>query len=220
MILRFTVLLCLATVSAAPFAKEAVSAQEIRRHAHGGYSELMQLATLPMKELLERGRQAEQENQKHPPAFHKTGEITFRDGSTGAEKAKTDVEIPMTFSHFMRGLMYRKSMEKDQSMLFRWAGNGRRSFWMENTFVPLDIIYADRDGVIVSIKQANALDTRGVPSSQDAASAIEVNQGWSRANGVTVGDTVKWDVPSDTGFVAMDIQDFGANEDEVRSAIL
>ena len=53
------------------------------------------------------------------------------------------------------GLMGRKSLAANNGMIFIWPNDAVRSFWMKNTYIPLDIIFAkDKDilGIITDVK--------------------------------------------------------------------
>ncbi|MEM6849496.1 MAG: DUF192 domain-containing protein, partial [Pseudomonadota bacterium] len=63
-----------------------------------------------------------------------------------------------------RGLMFRESMPRDHGMLFDFGREGERSFWMRNTPLPLDIIYASEDGTVISIVQGIPFDETPLPS--------------------------------------------------------
>ncbi len=89
-----------------------------------------------------------------------------------------------------KGLMFVKSMPADQGMLFVWPEAEERVFWMKNTYIPLDLIYA-RAGTVVSIVEgAKPHDETGLPSGAPADMVLEVNAGWVRSHGVQVGDAV------------------------------
>lgn len=93
-----------------------------------------------------------------------------------------------------RGLMFRKSLEHDEGMLFVFPRAQRMSFWMRNTPVPLDIGYIDAQGVLREIYPLHPLDERSVPSrGHDLKFALEVKQGWFKDNGVKPGDRLDLD---------------------------
>jgi len=161
----------------------------------------------------------EPDSETHIPQFRSDGKLTFISAETKMTLASIDVEVPKIFSKFMEGLMWRKEMSDEQSMLFRWNEDGPRSFWMENTYVPLDIVYASSGYQIVSIKSAFALSRDSVPSDSAAQFAIEVPQGWCNRHGVRVGDSVQFQLDNVEGsFVAQDMPDFGASKQEVAFA--
>jgi len=64
-------------------------------------------------------------------------------------------------------------------------------FWMKNTYIPLDIIYLDADGRVVTIKQMKPLDTTTVSNEKPAKYAIELNQGMAQKAGVREGDIIR-----------------------------
>jgi uncharacterized membrane protein (UPF0127 family) len=92
-----------------------------------------------------------------------------------------------------RGLMYRDSMPRDHGMIFVFPDTAPRSFWMKDTRIPLDILYLDTNGVVVSIHQMKPYDLSGVHSDKPAKYAIELNQGAADRAGVKVGDRL--DIP-------------------------
>ena len=106
----------------------------------------------------------------------------------GAETFK--VEVAATDRARQLGLMHRKSMPQDRGMLFVFPEERELSFWMKNTHIPLDIVYADRNGKVVSIKQMRPLDETSVPSDGPSKYAIEVNRGAAARAGVKVGDVI------------------------------
>lgn len=103
-----------------------------------------------------------------------------------------EVEVARSDEQRNRGLMYRDSMPEDEGMLFVWPEDSRRSFWMRNTCLPLDMLFIAMDGTIVGIlEQVPTMNdnSRFVPC--PAAFVLEVNAGWSRDHGVKAGDRVQ-----------------------------
>ena len=89
-----------------------------------------------------------------------------------------------------KGLMYVKAMPQDHGMLFVWPDARERSFWMKNTYIPLDLLFI-REGRIVSFAEnAKPHDESGLPSGKPADMVLEVNAGWVKTHGVGVGDAV------------------------------
>jgi hypothetical protein len=95
------------------------------------------------------------------------------------------------------GLMYRDSMPADHGMIFAFPDEQERQFWMKNTHIPLDIIFLDHDGKIVSIKSMKAYDLTGIDSDGPAKFAIELNPGAPHDAGLNVGNVVQ--IPSQLG---------------------
>lgn len=105
---------------------------------------------------------------------------------------KIYVKMADTPSKREKGLMFRKNMEKNEGMLFSFPFSHRLSFWMKNTYIPLDIAFIDDDGKIFQIEPMHqTLSPRGVTSSNSCRYALEVNAGWFKENSVKVGDYIK-----------------------------
>jgi uncharacterized protein len=50
-----------------------------------------------------------------------------------------------------QGLMFVRSLPDDVGMLFVYEDNAEHSMWMKNTFIPLDIVFAKRDGTVATV---------------------------------------------------------------------
>lgn len=102
--------------------------------------------------------------------------------------AVIQAELVSSMQDLQHGLMYVTSLPENQGMLFDMGSTGNYQFWMHDTCIPLDMIFADADGWIVGIvENAPALDD--TPRGVDCPSryVLEVNAGWSRAHGVKAG---------------------------------
>ncbi len=87
-----------------------------------------------------------------------------------------------------RGLMERTALGKDDGMLFLYPQPQQMSFWMRNTFLPLDIGFFDAKGELREVRQMIPHDERSVKSrSGELQIAVEMNQNWYRDNGVKPG---------------------------------
>src|SRR5213596_2776384 len=100
------------------------------------------------------------------------------------------MDVAVTSAAREVGLMYRDWMPKDHGMIFVFDRARDLSFYMKNTRFPLDIVYVDENGKIVSIRQMKALDTTPIPSGAPAKWAIELNEGVAGSLGLKVGDQV------------------------------
>ena len=83
--------------------------------------------------------------------------------------------------------MQRTSLPNGSGMLFIFPREETRSFWMANTYVPLDIAYMDPSYRVVDIVAMEPLVTESYPSDAPAMFALEVRQGWFAAQGIGVG---------------------------------
>lgn len=122
------------------------------------------------------------------PPFKKEGELTFL-----KNQEKLTIEIADNDAETTQGLMFRRSMPDSCGMIFVMKENEPHSFWMKNTYIPLDIIYLDESKKIVTI-QANTtpFSEAEVPSYEKAKFVLEVNAGYCKRKGIEKGDVVKW----------------------------
>jgi uncharacterized membrane protein (UPF0127 family) len=100
-------------------------------------------------------------------------------------------EVARTFEERGQGLMYRESLAKGRGMLFVFPDAQIRSFWMKNTFIPLDIGYMDAELRIVDIHPMEPESLDSHPSTLPAMFALEVPLGWFEEMGITVGDQAR-----------------------------
>lgn len=104
-----------------------------------------------------------------------------------------DIEIADDDIQTEKGLMYRRSMEEMQGMLFIFPDMEMRSFWMKNTYIPLDLIYLDDKKTIVHIHEnAQPRSRASLPSIMPAKYVLEVNAGFSARHFIKVGDRISF----------------------------
>jgi len=100
------------------------------------------------------------------------------------------VEIADTPETWSSGLMNRKEMPEKQGMLFEMK-DGIKTFWMKDTYIPLDIIFIDKKGTIKTIqKNATPMSLAYIGSRVSVNGVLEINGGLSDKLGIAVGDTV------------------------------
>jgi len=97
-------------------------------------------------------------------------------------------EVARTADERAEGLMYRQELPDGVGMLFVFETSEVRSFWMQNTYVALDIAYMDASFVLVDIQQMEPLTTDPHESAAPAMFALEVRQGWFAEHGIRTGD--------------------------------
>ena len=121
--------------------------------------------------------------------FKKEGELKLFKGTSDSLIATFDIEIADNEYETQTGLMHRKSMAVNNAMLFVFPDMIPRSFYMKNTYIPLDIIYLDSNNTIVSIQEnAKPLDETSLPSNSAAQYVLEINGGLSQQWSITSGD--------------------------------
>jgi hypothetical protein len=106
------------------------------------------------------------------------------------KEKKIRAEVVRTESEKARGLMFRQKLGRDEGMLFVYEKEERLSFWMKNTPNPLSIAFLDKTGMVVDIQDLVPFSLQTHVSAFPAQYALEVNQGWFKANGISTGDTV------------------------------
>ena len=122
----------------------------------------------------------------------KSGSVTI---ATKFDELHYRVEVADTARLKSIGLMYRSSMPEKQGMLLLNKKPQRMNIWMKNTFIPLDIIYIDRDGYIVKIvENARTESTSVMPSGGKVKAVLELNAGQVREKNIAVGDGVTYQV--------------------------
>ncbi len=100
-------------------------------------------------------------------------------------------EIASTPDAREKGLMDRDAVPDGTGMLFIFPRSEERSFWMRNTYVPLDIAFFDESNRIAGIRQMEALDETLTDSEVATALVLEVRQGWFAEKGIEVGATAQ-----------------------------
>ena len=101
------------------------------------------------------------------------------------------VEVAADDESRERGLMYRTAMAPDAGMLFDFHTPQMVSFWMENTVLPLDMLFVRADGTIARIKtNATPYSRENIPSGEPIELVIELNGGRAAALGIAEGARV------------------------------
>jgi len=75
------------------------------------------------------------------------------------------LEIADTYKRKKQGLMYRKSLAKDEGMLFVYSKAGDHRIWMKNTLIPLTVIWLDEYATIIEIKILQPCKSSNCPAS-------------------------------------------------------
>lgn len=128
-------------------------------------------------------------------AVHESGytaetELLFIQTTEG-KKHEFQVELARTPIEWKHGLMYRQEMAEDHGMLFVFPTESFKSFWMKNTFIPLDMLFVRRNGEIANIaKNAKPHDLTSHPSEGLVLGVLELNGGISDKLGIKAGDIV------------------------------
>lgn len=91
-----------------------------------------------------------------------------------------------------QGLMHVESMPTMSGMLFIYERPQAASFWMRNTLIALDMIFADATGTIVTVHDnAVPLDETPIPGGDGIQYVLEINGGLAGRLGVQPGDLMQ-----------------------------
>ncbi len=102
------------------------------------------------------------------------------------------VEIAATDAQRAQGLMFRRFLAPDAGMLFLYPSPRVISMWMKNTLIPLDMLFLDAGGRVLTIHQrAVPGSERTVSSRVPAAAVLEVPGGTVERLGIRPGDRVE-----------------------------
>jgi len=114
------------------------------------------------------------------------------ESETKQKIADFKVELADTPEKMSRGLMYRMSLPLDQGMLFVMGAPRIATFWMHNTFVPLDMIFIRLNGEIESIvTREDTLSQERTRSQKPVAYVLEINAGQSAVLGIKPGHFIR-----------------------------
>lgn len=120
--------------------------------------------------------------------------LTFADGKT------IRVDVVDTPIDRERGLMYRRKLPRDYGMLFVFNRAEPLTFWMKNTFVPLDMVYIGPDKRVTAVFKRVKASTEKTPDEEvarvgaPAQFVLELPAGAASRHKVAVGQTVAFDV--------------------------
>jgi len=111
---------------------------------------------------------------------------------TGNGAHRFKVEVVDTDESRARGLMFRQELAPNSGMLFDFLSERPVSFWMQNTYIPLDMLFVLANGEIVRIHEnARPHDQTPIPSGQPVRFVLEIPGGRSAELGIAEGDRLE-----------------------------
>jgi len=120
-------------------------------------------------------------------------QVTFEKKRLEIEGHSLSVDVAKSEEQLEHGLMFRKKLGSDEGMLFIYAQEAPRTFWMKNTFIPLSIGFFNRSKELVDVQDMVPVVSEQqvkVPiykSASPAQYAVEVNRGWFHKNKIKKG---------------------------------
>jgi len=120
--------------------------------------------------------------------------IIANDGS----RRDFDIYLATNFEQQRRGLMFVRDLPERTGMLFVYDEEATHSMWMKNTYIPLDIVFARRDGTISSvIRDAEPQSLRSLSSTEPVTFVLELNAGVTRRYNIGAGSRLIWSPKTD-----------------------
>ena len=103
-----------------------------------------------------------------------------------------DCDLALSDTQRMHGMMDRKTMGANEGMLFVFPKPEHQSFWMRNTHVPLDVIFADEAGRVLNVEQGHPMSEYRMLSKGPAKFVLEVPMGWCNKRRVGPGSIIRF----------------------------
>jgi len=122
------------------------------------------------------------------PALHNQVVLTKANG----QLLTVQVEVADTPELRAKGLMFRDHLPEGTGMLFVFPAETRGAFWMKNTPISLDLIFAKAGAVVAIIENAIPYDETHLLPNSSYTMTLEVPGGYSARNGLAAGDRFEW----------------------------
>ncbi len=119
---------------------------------------------------------------------------------TGGALARFTVEVADEDAERAQGLMNRPELPKSSGMLFVYETPRMAVFWMKNTLIPLDMIFADATGLVTHVHEnAVPLDETSIVGGENVTYVLEINGGLARRLGIGPGAVMRSDLIAQEG---------------------
>ena len=112
-------------------------------------------------------------------------------------KGKVYAEVVDTPASRAQGLSGRTGLKEDEAMLFIFEESGKYGFWMKDMLFPIDIIWINKDGVVVHVVHSatpesyfNQVPPQTFINAPDAKYVLEIKAGSSEKFGLYLGTKV------------------------------
>ena len=102
------------------------------------------------------------------------------------------VEVADDGAERAQGLMFRESMAKSAGMLFVYDTPQHATFWMKNTLIPLDMVFADETGTVTHVHaKAKPQDVSLIDGGEGVRFVLEINGGLAAPLGIVEGSVLR-----------------------------
>ncbi|OYU40158.1 MAG: hypothetical protein CFE33_06250 [Pseudorhodobacter sp. PARRP1] len=102
------------------------------------------------------------------------------------------VQIADSEAERSKGLMFVEKMPASAGMLFVYDQPKHAYFWMKNTLLPLDMVFADATGLVTAVhSNAVPMDETPIDGGPDVAVVLEINAGLAKRMGIAPGAVMR-----------------------------
>jgi uncharacterized membrane protein (UPF0127 family) len=110
-------------------------------------------------------------------------------------QAHFSVEVAADQAAREKGLMFREHMASSAGMIFVYQAPIHARFWMKNTLIPLDMIFADETG-LVTVVHSDAIpqDLTPIDGGEGVMYVLEINGGLAKRIGIAAGAEMRFDL--------------------------
>lgn len=106
--------------------------------------------------------------------------------------SRFSIELADTPAERAQGLMHRAAMPSAAGMLFIYERPQHAVFWMKNTLIPLDMIFADATGLVTRVHAgAVPLDETPIDGGEAVVAVLEINGGLAKRLGIAPGTVLR-----------------------------
>ncbi len=102
------------------------------------------------------------------------------------------VEVADDADERAQGLMFRPALDPASGMLFVYDAPRRVNFWMKNTLIPLDLVFADPTGTVTRVHSgAVPGDLSPIDGGAGVQFVLEINAGLAERLGIGPGTVMR-----------------------------
>jgi len=110
-------------------------------------------------------------------------------------QAHFTVEVAADQAAREKGLMFREHMASSAGMIFVYQAPIHARFWMKNTLIPLDMIFADETGLVTVVhSDAVPQDLTPIDGGEGVMYVLEINGGLAKRIGIAAGAEMRFDL--------------------------
>lgn len=110
-------------------------------------------------------------------------------------QAHFTVEVAADQAAREKGLMFRDHMASSAGMIFVYQAPNHARFWMKNTLIPLDMIFADESGLVTVVhSDAVPQDLTPIDGGEGVMYVLEINGGLAKRIGIAAGAEMRFDL--------------------------